>query len=62
MPLPLGIKKYHCIKCRYSKVINHKSDVIFVPRCPKCGCEMLMENRLGILDKLLGNLRKKLKW
>lgn len=59
MPVPLGAKKHVCTKCRYSKIIYHRTDMILTFACPKCGGEMVLTNESNLLVRILNIFFKK---
>ena len=48
-PPPMQVK---CVKCSATMIIAPKSDAIFVPRCKKCGGEMVAVGSVGLGDLL----------
>lgn len=64
MPLPLGLVKFVCPRCRWQRTIRMKSDVLIKPewahRCPQCGCDHLQTTRGNHLESVLGAIAERL--
>lgn len=53
MVMPLGTVKWKCTDCKWSKVVNQKSDVIIKPHCPKCGSDNIKLSKPSLMDQFI---------
>ena len=52
-PPPIQVK---CVKCHATTIISPSSDAIAVPRCKKCGGEMVAVGAVNLIENVIKSL------
>ena len=55
-PPPIQVK---CVKCHATTIISPSSDAIAVPRCKKCGGEMVAVGAVSLIESVIKSLFRK---